>query len=312
MTFATIDLWVLVTFAAATFQTLRFMLQKMLATAILSPTGATFARFFYSAPLVSLIVAIYLSQTGQNLPPLNGQFWAYGLSGGAAQIIATICVVTLFKSRNFIVGVTLMKTEVILSVLIGFILLGEGVSWPAFGAIGLGLIGVLLLSTPPGVKGWRWHDIWSRSIGLGLTSGVLFAISAVSYRGASLQLAVDDPLLRAGVTLAAVTGAQMIAMGGWLIWRDAAQIGAVWRARRVAGWIGLLSMAGSYGWFLAFTLQTAAYVKAVGQIELILSLLATILVFHERPSLRELAGVLVLCVSILALVLVIDLPSKLP
>lgn len=305
MDFPTFDLWVLVTFAAATFQTLRFMLQKMLARATLSPTGATFARFFYSAPLVALIVAIYMAQTDQNLPALPLQFWAYGLSGGLAQIIATICVVTLFKSRNFIVGVALMKTEVILSVVIGLILLGEGVSWPAFGAIALGLVGVLLLSTPPEIAGWRWQDMWNSGVGLGLASGTLFAVSAVSYRGASLELAVEDPVLRAGVTLSAVTATQMVGMGLWLLWRDTPQITAVWRARRVAGWIGLLSMGGSYGWFLAFTLQTAAYVKAVGQVELVLSLLASVLFFRESPSLRELAGMVVLCISIMVLILLI-------
>ncbi|WP_299408794.1 DMT family transporter [uncultured Roseobacter sp.] len=305
MNFPVFDFWVVVTFAAATFQTLRFMLQKVLATATLSPAGATFARFFYSAPLIALLVALYIRETGQHLPTLSTTFWAYGLSGGLAQVIATICVVTLFKSRNFIVGVTLMKTEVILSVVIGLVLLGEGVSIPAFGAIALGLIGVLLLSTPPDVKGWGWQEMWNPGVGLGLASGVLFAVSAVCYRGASLQIAVEDPLLRAGVTLAAVTASQFMGMGLWLIWRDRAQIGAVWRARRVAGWIGMLSMGGSYGWFLAFTLQTAAYVKAVGQVELVLSLIASVLFFREKPSLRELAGVLVLCISILALVLLI-------
>jgi len=41
-----------VTIAAAIFQTLRFMLQKSLNAVTLSATGATFARFLYSAPLV--------------------------------------------------------------------------------------------------------------------------------------------------------------------------------------------------------------------------------------------------------------------
>ena len=48
------ELWVVLSVAAAGFQTLRFMLQKVLSTALLTPTGATFARFVYSAPLVVL------------------------------------------------------------------------------------------------------------------------------------------------------------------------------------------------------------------------------------------------------------------
>lgn len=300
-----IELWIVAAIAAAGFQTLRFMLQKVLSSAVLSPTGATFARFCYSAPLIAVLVVAYVNMTAHSLPSLSLQFWAFALCGGAAQILATVCVVTLFKSRSFAVGVTLMKTEVILSVIAGLILLGEGVSLSAFGAIALGLIGVLLLSTPPQVRGWGWSEMWNQSIALGLGSGVLFSISAVSYRGASLQLMSDDPILRAGVTLSVVTAAQMIAMVLWLFARDRPQLTAVWRARRVAVWIGVMSMAGSFCWFLAFTLQTAAYVKAVGQIELIFGLVASVVFFSERSTARELTGMLVLCGSIVTLVLVI-------
>ena len=55
-------------------------------------------------------------------------------------------------------------------------------------------------------------------------------------------------------------------------------------------------------WFTAFTLQNAAYVKAVGQIELIFSLLVTVLFFKEKISLREWIGVAVLGMSVLGMV----------
>ena len=64
-------------------------------------------------------------------------------------------------------------------------------------------------------------------------------------------------------------------------------------------------MAGSFCWFTAFTLQNAAYVNALGQVELILSLFASVLVFRERVSRRELAGICVLGASILGLILAI-------
>jgi drug/metabolite transporter (DMT)-like permease len=80
---------------------------------------------------------------------------------------------------------------------------------------------------------------------------------------------------------------------------------AVWGARRTAAWIGLTSMAGSFCWFTAFTLQTVAYVNALGQIELIFSLLATVFFFKEPITRRELCGLGVLSASILGLILVI-------
>ena len=293
------------TIAAAVFQTLRFMLQRVLAVSTLSASGATFARFVYSAPLVALALWVYVQGSGQVVPSLPGRFWLYGATGGLAQILATVAVVTLFKARNFAVGVTFKKTEVIQTVLLGVILLGEGVSLLGLAAIGLGLVGLLLLSRPPGDARFALRDLVNRAAGLGLASGALFAVSAVSYRAASLSLESEDPVLRAGVTLAAVTAMQMTGMAVWLFWKDRAQILAVWQARRIAVWVGVMSMGGSFCWFLAFTLQNAAYVKALGQVELILSGLVSALVFRERVRPREWLGMVVILMSVLVLVLAI-------
>ena len=298
-------LWIPVTIAAAVFQTLRFMLQKHLSTGQLTAAGATFARFAYSAPIVLVLTALWLGASGQALPAMGGRFWGFALMGGLAQILATVCVVLLFKQRNFAVGITFTKTEVIQTVFVGLILLGEGVSWAAFGAILLGLAAVLLLSKTPGSQNSWLKDLAAPATGLGLASGVLFAISAVSYRGASLQLGDIEPALRAAITLAAVTSSQMIGMGLWLFVRDRKELAAVWAARRVAVWVGLMSMGGSFCWFFAFTLQNAAYVKALGQVELILSLLASILVFRETITRREIAGMALLGVSIVALIVAV-------
>lgn len=297
------ETWVIATVLAAAFQTARFMLQKQISMGALSTAGATFARFVYSAPLVLLLVAVYLGAQGLALPAFSGLFWAYALTGGLAQILATICVVALFRQRNFAVGITFKKTEVVQTALVGLIVLGEGVSAAGLGAILLGLVGVLLLSGTPGLSGNWLQRVATRAAGLGLLSGILFAISGVTYRGASLELASDDPFLRAMVTLGAVTVSQTIAMTLWLRWREPGQIGAVIAARSRAVWIGLTSMAGSLCWFTAFTLQNAAYVNAVGQVELIFSLAASVLFFNERFTRREAAGIALLSASVLSLVL---------
>jgi drug/metabolite transporter (DMT)-like permease len=299
------ETWVILSLVAAAFQTVRFMLQKVLSTRLLSPTGATFARFVYSAPVVVAGVAVYLLLNGQDLPDIGALFWAFAAVGGLAQVLATVCVVTLFKSRNFAVGITLMKTEVLLSVMVGYLLLGETVSPMAFAAILSGLLGVYMLSKPPDAGALGGRSLFNRSTALGLGAGLLFSVSAVSYRGASLEVAAPDALLRAAVTLAAVTSMQMVGMAIWLAVRDPQQLSNVWKARRVAVWIGLLSLAGSLCWFWAFALEAAAFVKAVGQVELILSLIASFLFFSERSSMRELGGIFVLGASIVCLVLVI-------
>lgn len=297
------SLWIPVTVAAAIFQTLRFMLQKSLSTVKLSAAGATFARFAYSAPLILVLLALYLWLSGRALPPLSGTFWMFAAIGGLCQALATLCVVLLFKQRNFAVGITFKKTEVIQTALVGFIVLGEGISWGGFVAILIGLLAVLLLSKTPGGSGAWWRHLTNRASLLGLGSGVLFAFSAVSYRGASLQLSELEPAFRAAITLAAVTSIQFVGMALWLAWRDRAELHAVWATRSTAVFVGLTSMCGSFCWFLAFTLQNAAYVKALGQVELIFSMLASLLFFREKITSRELMGIGLLGVSILTLML---------
>lgn len=296
------DAWILITIGAALAQTLRFMLQKQLKAVGLSTAGATFSRFIYSAPLIACIAFGYSQISAQPMPGIPTRFWAYALSGGAAQILATMCVVALFSHRNFAVGITFKKTEVLMSVLVGLAVLGEGVSGLGFLAILVGLGGVLLLSDPPQASGPLFKRIFNRAAGLGLASGVFFAVSGVGYRGASLSLVTGDNFQRAIVTLALVTASQLAAMALWMAWRERGEITRVVRAWKVAGLVGLTSMAGSICWFTAFTMQTVAYVNAVGQIELIFSLIVGAVVFSERISSREMQGLALLGASILMLI----------
>ncbi len=297
------EAWALFTVVAALAQTFRFMLQKQLKLTGLSTGGATFARFVYSAPLVVILVCFYSGISGQGLPLMPNRFWAFALAGGAAQILATMCVVAIFSHRNFAVGITFKKTEVVMTAIVGFLVLGEGVGMVGGMAIGLGLAGVLLLSDPPAGSGRFITRIFNRAAGLGLASGIFFAISAVGYRGASLALGSGDTALRAGTTLAVVTACQTLTLALWLAWRERGQILLVLRSWRVAGMVGITSMIGSFCWFSAFTLQNAAYVNALGQIELIFSIAASMLFFRERISGREYGGIALLTAGILVLIL---------
>ncbi|MFD1158369.1 DMT family transporter [Roseovarius aestuarii] len=297
------EAWIILSVAAAAFQTLRFMLQKHLSMGALSTGGATFARFAYSMPFVVTLALGYLAYSGVAWPHLGGAFWIYAFSGGLAQILATWCVVALFAQRNFAVGITFKKTEVIQTALIGLIVLGDRISLTGLVAIVIGLVGVLILSDNR-IAG-QGARLFNRAAGLGLASGALFAISAVGYRGATLEIASDDPFLRAVVSLAIVTTSQAFGMAAWLAWREKGEISRVIAARRTAVWMGITGMGGSLCWFTAFTLQNAAYVFAVGQIEVIFSLMASVLFFRERVAVRELLGIGLLSASILGLVLLV-------
>ncbi|WP_323770611.1 DMT family transporter [Antarctobacter sp.] len=298
------DLWIIATLCAATFQTVRFMLHKVLAGGALSATGSTFARFAYAMPAAAVVLTSYLWVTGATLPLPGADFLGWAVIGGLGQILATVLVVLCFRERNFAVGITFKKTEVILTALLGLVVLGEVISAAGWLAIGIGLVGVLMLSRTPDAVG-LWRGMTSKAVVLGVGSGVFFAIAGIGYRATTLAVPSDDPVLRAAVSLVCVTLLQSVGLALWLRWREPGQLTAVWAARGKAVWLGLTSMAGTMGWFTAFTLQTAAYVYALGQVELILSLAASVLFFREKVTARELAGIAVLTVSIVVLVLVL-------
>jgi drug/metabolite transporter (DMT)-like permease len=297
--------WIIATLFAAFMQNLRFLLQRHLKVTTLSTMGATWARFAFAMPLVALVLAGYAAISGQRVPATSPEFWAYVGIGGIAQMLATACVVALFARRNFAVGITLKKTEVILTALVGLLVLGEGVSAPVVAAIAVGFVGVLLLSDPPAgdrVLSLR-ERVFNAASGYGLASGLLFGISAVCYRGATLSLPEGDALIRAGLALLAATVVQSSTLGLWLALRERGEIGRVLAAWRVAGLTGLTSMLGSMGWFTAFALQTAAYVKALGQVELVFTFLFSVFWLKEKSTLKEIGGIVLIVGSLLLIVL---------
>lgn len=298
-------LWIPITIFAAFAQNLRFMLQKHLKATGLSTGGATFARFVFAAPIACLLV-LGLIYFGWEAPKTSARTWVYVPIGGLAQIIATMLVVALFSERNFTVGITLKKTETMLTALTGFIVLGDRINLNALFAIILGVIGVILLSDPPKLDGQNWKKrIFNRASGYGVGAGAFFAVSATCYRGASLSLSSGDFIIRAILTLAFVTVFQSIAMALWLRWREPGEITRVFKVWRVTALVGISGVLGSMGWFMAFTLQNAAYVKALGQIELIFTFMASYFFFKEKSTRRELFGTGLIIASILLIVLAI-------
>jgi drug/metabolite transporter (DMT)-like permease len=294
--------WVLATLAAALVQTVRFSLQKSLKGAGLSSAGATFSRFLFAAPLAAALASLSIVHEGAGMPGMGARFWALVIIGGLGQIIATLATVALFSERAFAVGIAFTKTETVLVAGFSAVFLGEAVTGQGLAAILVGLAGVLVLSVPREGRAWA---LLNRASALGLTAGAFFGLSAIGYRGATLALSAGGTLTRASLTLAAVTAFQTLAMAAWLWLRQPGEIARVLARWRRVALVGLTGMLGSLGWFIAFTLENAAYVRAVGQVELVFSILGSWLVFRERIRPRELAGIALLVASILGLILLV-------
>lgn len=298
------ELWIPITVFAAFMQNVRSALQKHL-KGRLSTSGATFTRFAFGAPFALLYVASLLVFGGYSVPDVSYAFYCYAAMGGLAQILATALLVYLFSFRNFAVGTTFSKTETIQTALFGIVVLGEVVTAGALVAIVISLIGVFLMSITRLDVGWRQvlAQCFERPALIGVAAGAMFGISAVAYRAASLSLQDGDFIIRAAFTLACVTVFQTLVMAVHMRWREPGQIGHVIREWRVSAIVGLSGMLGSVGWFTAVTLQNAAYVRALGQIELLFTFAAAYLFFGERMSRVELFGIALVTTGIVLLVL---------
>jgi drug/metabolite transporter (DMT)-like permease len=294
------ELWIPITIAAAFSQNLRSALQKNLKKS-LSTWGATSARFVYAAPLAFALTVVLMLMQGNGAPSTNGLFFGYAVMGGLAQILATGLLVHLFSYQNFTVATAFTKTEPIQTALFGIVLLGDVLS-PVIGiAILVSLLGVVLISIPQDrEKGKNWFD---RKALIGIASGALFGLSAVAYRGASLALDDGDVIMRASFTLTVVTTFQSVVVLLWLRVSAPDQPALLLKHWRAACLVGVMGMVGSLAWFTAFTLENAAHVRALGQIEIVFMLGASAFFFKERVTGRELAGVLLVTIGIVGLVL---------
>ncbi len=297
-------LWIPLTIAAAFLQNVRSALQKSL-KGRLGTTGATFVRFVYALPVaVAYYIGLILA-TDLAVPMPNITFTLYVVLGGLAQIAATGLLVSLFDKRSFAVGTTYSKTETVQAAIFAIIFLGESVSRAAALGIAVSLAGVLTLSTArKPAAGLAQINTWGGKPALvGLGSGAAFGVAAVSYRGASLSLGGEGFIMQAALTLLCVLAFQTVVMALYMAWRMPSELRACMRAWRPAMWVGVSGALASAGWFSAMTLQNAALVRALGQVELVFTLAASVIFFHERILRAELVGIGLVTLGILILLL---------
>ena len=296
------ELWIPITIAAAFLQNLRTAAQKKLQGS-LGTTGASFVRFGFGFPVAILYVLGLHYLAGRQIPQISAPFLFWALVGGLAQIAATIVLVHMFTLRNFAVGTAYSKTEPVQAALFGLVILGERLTAGAVWAIFVGVIGVMLISVARVPLSWR--SLLSALVGktalIGISSGALFGISAVAYRSAALSLGGEDRMMQAALALAVATTMQTAVMVVWMAIRDRKEFRRVARAWRSSTVVGLASVVGSACWFTAMALQPVAYVRALGQIELIFTFATSFFVFKEKINPLEIAGCLLIVSGILLL-----------
>ena len=298
--------WIPLAIFAALMQAVRTAAQKTLNQS-LSTMGTTYVRSLFGMPVLVIFLGAAVFYSGLGVPRFDAAFLCYSAAAALTQVLATALLIYMFRLKNFVVGTMLTKTDVIMTALIGTLLFSEQLTllgWAALLVVFGGVI--LMLVGRTGSAAFRASGdtlsglIFGRAAAVALLCALLFTLSYLFLREAMLVLGAQHHFLwRAGWTVVLVTGLQTVCLGVWLAAKEPQVFRRMWPLRGIASFIGITSALGSIGWFSAFALQNASYVRAVGQIEAVFTLAISWLYFREKITALELIGIAVTVAGVL-------------
>jgi drug/metabolite transporter (DMT)-like permease len=287
-------LWALFTIIAAAAQTVRNATQREL-TAKLGTVGATHVRFLFGFPSALLFLCGVMIALGQGLPRPLPIYWLWVIGGALTQIAATALMLAAMNDRSFVVVYAYIKTEPVQAALFGLIFLGDVVTpWMA-AAILIATAGVVTMALKPGTS----SDL--RATLLGLAAGAMFALSAVGFRGAILNLALPSYVMAATFTVVMGLLLQSLLLSVYLWLRNPDVLTAIVRAWRPSLFAGFMGALASQFWFLAFALATAASVRTLALVEVLFAQAISRFVFKQATTPREAVGIALIVAGVVAL-----------
>ena len=281
-------MWIPITISAATFQILRTSRQHELRS-VLSAGAAGFVRYLYGAPFALAMGAVWFGLLPRDLPTLTTNFWSYAALAGVAQIVATVALLRSFRERDFAIGTVYSKSEMIAVAAIGAVGLGDALAVGGWVGAAIVMLGVAMLASN-GSPASLVRRAGDRAALLGLAAGLFFALAAVFIRAASRTMGNTPAFDRALVTLMAMLTIQTaINTVGFAVIDPKALPNAL-RAWRPAVLVGLFSLLGSIGWAWALTLENAAKVRTLGQVELVIAFAIAYVKLGERHARSDYAA----------------------
>jgi drug/metabolite transporter (DMT)-like permease len=281
---------------AAAGQTVRNAMQREL-TATLGTVGATHVRFLFGFPFALLFLAGVMAVTGVAWPRPDPSYLPWLLLGALAQIAATALMLAAMGERSFVVTIAYIKTEPVQVAVFGMLFLGDAISVPMMAAIIIATAGVVVMSFKPGgMTGGIKPTL------VGLSAGAMFALSAIGYRGAILNLNHPNFVVAATYMLALGLVLQAALLTAYLALRDRAVLAAImgqWKRSLFAGFMGATA---SQFWFLAFAIATAASVRTLALVEVLFAQGISAFIFGQKTSAREGAGIVMIVLGVILLI----------
>lgn len=290
-------LWAIFTVIAAFAQTVRNAMQREL-TGNLGTVGATHVRFLFGFPFALIFLLGLVFGTDLPVPRPDFMFWHWVIVGAFAQVAATVLMLATMNERSFVVSIAYIKTEPVQVAIFGLIFLGDAVTLPMMIAILLATAGVIVMSTKSGgMMGG------TRPMLLGLAAGGMFALSAIGFRGAILELHMPNFVMAATFTLVVGLAMQAVVLSLYLWLCNGTVLFAIVRAWKPSLFAGFMGALASQFWFLAFAIATAASVRTLALIEVLFAQFISRFAFGQRTTAREGFGMVLIVAGIVLLIL---------
>ena len=299
--------WVLITAIASLSQTLRSVFQKNLIEDV-GVLASAYSRFIFALPFVALLAVFFLdNQELVILKNLSSTVWFFLIAASICQILFTIILIKLFTLRSFAIGVAFSKTEVIQTTLLEIIIIGFILTSQVLLAIIIGFIGMLFMSKQKLIGNVGYNTLFFKQVTLGVSCGIFLGLSSVLYKVA-LDSVTSDLIYKKVLVLSFLALAFQSAIFGIYILvtegtQNALKLMLIWKRGLP---VGFFACAATFCWFYAFSLVDATLVRAVGQLEIVFSVLISFIFYKERITGFELIGMSLITISILAL---LGLPS---
>jgi drug/metabolite transporter (DMT)-like permease len=296
--FTVASLWIPFTIVAAIGQVARNAMQRSL-TKPLGTWGATNIRFLFGFPFSLLFLAVVLVATGDHVGMPPAVFWPWLLLGALSQIAATGLMLLAMNDRSFVVTTAYLKTEAIQTAVFGFIFLGDHLTWLKVLAIVVATVGVVITALRPG--GEKSFAELKPTL-TGLVAAAAFALSAVGFRGAIINVPGVSFVTASSFTLVLGLFVQTLVLTIYLLLRAPDVLKGIlglWRPSMLAGFTGAFA---SQFWFLAFALTAAANVRTLALIEVLFAQAVAYYSFKQPIAAREIIGIALIVIGVAVLV----------
>ncbi|GAC21781.1 EamA family transporter [Paraglaciecola arctica] len=282
--------WVFFTLGAVVMQTFRNALQSKL-SAHMSTSGVTLSRFLFAPPIALIYLVLLYTFSNQAIPEFSSQFISYVLLASVMQIFATALMVILFKQKNFAIGAGLAKSEALVAGVLGTLFFGSQLN--LFGWVGI-LIGAAAIFVLSG--GGRKGQLSFKTVIIGLACGTCFALTSLYVREASHLLNVPFPHSAAWVLLW-VLCIQTTLLASYIAIKDRSTFTSLKINAKMTFATSATSCFGSICWFSAMALQHVAYVKTLGQIEVLFTILIATFWLKNKVKQHEIIGLLLIAAA---------------